>query len=65
MNTVKTELLHKEITRKQFLAIVAGAGLAFFGLNNFLSFITQVADSGTGRHIEAGRHGFGSSKFGV
>ena len=65
MNTVKEKVgtaLQQEVTRKQFVQIVAGGGLTLFGLGNFLSFfknITQPAVA-TDNH-----HGFGSRKFGV
>ncbi|TAH34093.1 hypothetical protein EYC59_03795 [Candidatus Saccharibacteria bacterium] len=56
------EQLGRELTRKQFLHLMTAALLAIFGLNNLISLLTgQKLFS----NQERGRHGFGSSKFGV
>lgn len=65
MGIDKNQILAKEISRKQFLQILAGAGFAVFGFSNFLSFVTTVTNPPQAKANDSGRHGFGSSKFGV
>ncbi len=63
------DLLTKEMTRKQFLQLMAGGMLALFGFSNFLAFLSSQGR--VPEHLidespqDPGRHGFGSSKFGV
>jgi hypothetical protein len=60
--------LNTEITRKQFLQVMAGAVLMVFGLDNLISLLTghkfqkNIFINGQGSEAD---HGFGSSKFGV
>jgi hypothetical protein len=66
MSETKNQLLSREISRKQFLQLAAGSGLAVMGLGNFLSFFHNVTKPTPVAVPEASkRHGFGSSKFGV
>lgn len=60
--------LHTEITRKQFLQMMAGAALMVFGLENLVSLLTghkfQKNIFITNQGSDTAR-GFGSSKFGT
>ena len=59
--------LSEEITRKQFLQYLGAALLMVFGLENLVSLLTgrRLPHNMTGSGSVEGRHGFGSSKFGV
>ncbi len=60
--------LHTEVTRKQFLQMMAGAALMVFGLDNLVSLLTghkfqkNIFINNQGSEPS---HGFGNSKFGV
>ena len=62
MNALKAELFEQELTRKQFLQLLLGSGLALFGFGNFLTFLRTISDKPQSG-ASAG-HGFGSRKFG-
>lgn len=63
MNVVKEKILTQEVTRKQFLQLLAGGGLTLLGFSNFLSFFKVVTQSPAATTTD--QHGFGSRKFGV
>ena len=67
MSKALSQLLEKEVTRKEFLQFLAAAIIALFGLNNFISLLTSYSRNATATQTidDANRHGFGSSKFGA
>jgi hypothetical protein len=67
MSVSKIEILDKEISRKQFLQIIAGSGLTLFGFSNLLAYIRAIVErqpAAAQASADAG-HGFGTRKFGV
>ena len=64
MNIVKIEVLDKEITRKQFLQLLAGSSLALFGANNFIAFFHNMTGKTQPLAAQNGAD-FGTRKFGV
>ena len=67
MSKALSKLLEKEVTRKEFLQFAGTALIALLGLNNFLALVTRFAHGtpSTTTNDPNGRHGFGSSRFGM
>jgi hypothetical protein len=59
------EIINKELSRKDFLKMAGGAGLAVIGVGSFLNYLTQFNRTPAPRTADATNHGFGSRKFGV
>ena len=58
-------ILEKELSRRDFLKLVAGLLLATFGIHNIIQYvISKVGTPTTSRPANPTSHGFGSSKFG-
>ena len=57
------ELLHKKMTRQEFLRYVGGAVLVLFGFSNLISYLSRPAKSAVQSPSDS-QHGFGSRKFG-
>jgi len=65
MSKALSQLLEKEVTRKEFLQFMATAIVALFGLSNFLNLLTNLPTSPAPQPPDqTKRHGFGSSRFG-
>lgn len=64
MSIVKVEILDREVTRKEFLTILAGSGLALFGFNNFIAFL-QTVTAKPAQSSTNSPDSFGTRKFGV
>ncbi|MEO6513262.1 MAG: hypothetical protein ABIR37_01125 [Candidatus Saccharimonadales bacterium] len=67
MSKALSQLLEKEVTRKEFLQFTGTALIALLGLNNFLALVTRFTHgaSSTTTSDPNERHGFGSSRFGM
>lgn len=62
------EQLEREVTRKEFLQVIAGLLLAVFGVHNLITFFLNVSDPNkriTSLPNEEASRGFGSRKFGI
>lgn len=64
MKTQLNEFLNKELSRRDFLKMLAGALVMAIGVQNFITYFSHYNHSSTTPKIEAPSHGFGSSKFG-
>lgn len=64
MNTRLQTVLSKELSRRDFLKLVAGAILMVVGIQNFMSYLSNFKKSDTPVLSDANAHGFGSRKFG-
>jgi len=60
-----SELISKELSRKDFLKFIGGGIVVLFGLTNFISYLSHFHRTGSPRVISDNRHGFGSRKFGA
>lgn len=60
-----TQLLDKEVSRKEFLQFVGGGVLVIFGLNNLISYISQFNRPATSDAPVEASNGFGSRRFGA
>lgn len=58
------DLLHKKMTRQEFLRYTGGTLLVLLGLSNLLSFLKQSPKTAVQQQADD-RHGFGSRKFGA
>jgi hypothetical protein len=56
------ELIGREVSRKDFLKLLAGGAVVLFGLNNLIAYFMQAKHSQPGSLPTT--HGFGSRKFG-
>jgi hypothetical protein len=63
MNKNISELLDKDISRKEFLQFIGGGIIVLFGLQNLINYMTQF-DPSPKPDATPARHGFGSSRFG-
>jgi hypothetical protein len=63
------KLLHREMTRGEFLQFVGGSVVVLFGFGNLISLITHFTKTVEPPKIAQAkddtRHGFGSRKFGA
>lgn len=57
------EQLQREMTRKQFLQLMAVAVFSILGINNLVNLLSRTAKSAAPANPSE-RHGFGASKFG-
>lgn len=63
------ELMKKELTRKQFLQLLAVLIISVLGFNNLYSLLTKAGSTASTARLQS-KHtdtssGFGSSKFGI
>jgi hypothetical protein len=60
------QLLQRELTRKEFLQVMAVVTISVLGFNNLVSMLTKFRQPAHRKGIDpARRRGFGSSKFGA
>jgi len=64
MREVRSQLLTREMTRKQFLQLMGAGVIAVFGFGNLLSLLARSGGAHSDKKTDAERHGFGSRKFG-
>jgi hypothetical protein len=67
MRQTWSQLLEREMTRKQFLQLLLGGSVALLGFGNVLNLLSSP-DLASNESTKAGTpqsNGFGTSKFGV
>jgi hypothetical protein len=63
MKTRIQAILNKEMSRRDFLKVFAGAMIATIGMNSFIARFMRPSQSDTTTRVPT-THGFGASKFG-
>lgn len=64
MNGKFQEFLGKELSRREFLKLVAGTLLVAVGFNNFIAYFMSAHRQKVESNNQPATHGFGASKFG-
>lgn len=64
MNTRLEDILGKELSRRDFLKVIAGSLLLVMGAQNLISYIANFKPTEARPARDTAAHGFGSSKFG-
>lgn len=59
------QFLMQEMTRKQFLQLLAGGIIGLFGFSNLIALIMRTNKVAQNPPHDSDRHGFGSRKFGA
>lgn len=58
-------LLEREVTRREFLQIMAGGIAVIFGVHNLISYIMSFNHDKKASEAVGTSHGFGSRSFGA
>lgn len=64
MNAKLQEFLGKELSRRDFLKLVAGSLIMAVGINNFVAYFMNFNRPKIESSSQPVTHGFGASKFG-
>jgi hypothetical protein len=59
------KLMQQELTRKQFLQVVAVLLVSVLGFGNLVNMLTRIHAPSTSQLKGKSKNGFGNSKFGV
>jgi hypothetical protein len=65
MKDIRQRILHKNMTRYEFLQFIGGSALVLLGLGNIISLLRHLEKSATTTQQTKASRGFGSRKFGV